>query len=70
MNKFFCIFPSEAGVSYGLAIDMVFDFAASFFNIAFNHNTFNDIMKVFILSSVVKNFGNYSGLLIELFAGI
>ena len=64
------IFPAQAGVGDGFAIAVFADLLASWFNVAFNHDTLDKVMDVRGMAAAVQNLLDDADLLGILLVGI
>ena len=55
-DKFFCLFPTEAGISNGLAVYALFSLLSAVFDVAFDHKTLDEAVQIVVVTLAVKNF--------------
>ena len=71
INQAFSIFPSKARICDGLTVNMVrADILASFYDVAFDHDTFDQLFQFRIVIAAVKNFTYNTDLFFIFFSGI
>src|SRR5699024_8259087 len=71
IQKLFGILPAKTGICDGFAIYVVgTDLLAAFYQIAFDHHTFYQLLDVFGYQAAVEHFLYDADLLLVLFAGV
>ena len=69
-EKAFALFPAKAWVSNGLAVNSLIYFLTAIFDIALNHETFDNLSDVWIQPAGVYYILSNANLLVELLSGV
>ena len=70
VDELFAVFPAEAGVGDGAAVYAFADLLAAFFDVAFDHEAFYQVMNVFGVFAAVEYFSGDTDLFFKLLAGV
>ena len=65
-NQFFGFLPADAGVGNGLAVDVLTDFLAAVFQVAFDHEALEHTLDVAVVAAGVEDVFADPGLLVVL----
>ena len=69
-NKLYSVIPTDAGVSDGLAVNTLANLLAAFFYVAFNHESLEELLNVFILRAAVHYLGGDAELFLIFLCGV